>query len=62
MNKRDTIPMALAGRRVKAAVCVTTKECPGSKVCEPELDADSVSALISFFRLLDNWDREAKKQ
>ena len=43
-------------------MCDCVGEHVGSQTQEPELDHDSIAALIGFFRLLDQWDREANKQ
>ena len=35
----------------------STSELSASKCCD-EIDASDLAALISFFKLLDSWDRE----
>lgn len=32
------------------------------EACRRELDDESISELIGFFRLLDKWDREQKEE
>jgi hypothetical protein len=58
MNRRDTARLAsdtaaLSGRN--------GEEAPAGNPA-PEIDDAAISALISFFQLLDEWDREAKQQ
>jgi hypothetical protein len=58
MNKRDTARLASAANAVSAH----TGEEASSLDCEAKIDAAEVSVLIDFFKLLDKWDREAKRQ
>ncbi len=39
----------------------TAKEPNANETRTGEIDASSISALISFFQLLDKWDRDAKR-
>jgi hypothetical protein len=62
VSRCDTIPLALEGRQAGAAVCNCVEEHTGNETRKIELDEDAIAALIGFFRLLDQWDREARKQ
>ena len=62
MSRRDTIPLASDGRQAGAAVCDCVGEHVESQTQEIEPDDAAIAALIGFFRLLDQWDREANKQ
>ena len=62
MSRRDTIPRALESRQAEAAVCSCTAEPLIQETPETNLDEVAISALISFLQLLDQWDREVKKQ
>jgi hypothetical protein len=48
-------------KSTEAAVRDSEREHPLGVSRENELDAASISALITFFKTLDSWDREAKK-
>lgn len=56
------MPIPLTATEAGVDVCAHEAEHVNSEVCEGKLDADSVSALIAFFKLLDEWDREARPQ
>jgi hypothetical protein len=58
MNKRDTARSASAANVVSG----WDGEQVSSFDCETNIDAAAVSALIDFFKLLDKWDQEAKRQ
>jgi hypothetical protein len=58
MNKRDTARLGSAANAVSAH----NGEEVSSLDCEAKIDAAEVSVLIDFFKLLDKWDREAKRQ
>jgi len=58
MNKQDTARLASTTNAVSAH--------NGKQVfsvdCEAKIDAAEISVLIDFFKLLDKWDRETKRQ
>ena len=49
-------------RPVVADACGSEEEVASDETRTAELDDDSISALIRFFTVLDEWDREAEKQ
>ena len=58
MNKQDTARLASATNAVSAH--------NGKQVsfvdCKAKIDAAEMFVLIDFFKLLDKWDRETKRQ
>ena len=62
VSRHDTIPQALESRQAEAAVCRRTAEPFAQETPAANLDEVAISALIRFFQVLDQWDREAKKQ
>jgi hypothetical protein len=55
-------PAASDGSPVVMDACGSEGEVASDETCKAELDEDSISVLIDFFTILDNWDREAEKQ
>jgi hypothetical protein len=62
VNRRDKLVGVPQDKSTEAAVRDSEREHPPGVSRENELDADSISALITFFKTLDSWDREAKKK
>ena len=62
VSRHDTIPQALESRQAEAAVCRCADEALAQETPVAKLDEVAISALIRFFQVLDQWDREAKKQ
>jgi hypothetical protein len=58
MNRQDTARLASDA----GAVSNSNGEHAPSASAKIEIDAAAISALISFFKLLDKWDREARGQ
>jgi hypothetical protein len=62
MSRHDTTPLHVTATQAGVGACVPAEERAESEICAIELNNDSTSALIAFFKLLDEWDREAKPQ
>lgn len=58
MNKQDTARLASA----TSSVSDRNEEQVSSLDCEAKIDAAEISVLMNFFKLLDKWDRETKRQ
>ena len=57
MNKRDTVRLDSA-----ASAASSKDQKQGSIGGAAEIDAAGISALVDFFKLLDKWEQEAKRQ
>lgn len=62
MTKRDTALYCLTASKTRAEPRVVTREGSGNGSAEGDLSREAVSVLIAFFKLLDEWDREANTQ
>jgi hypothetical protein len=62
MSRRNTPPLRITVAPPGADACGCDERSARCEVSSTALDDKSMSALIAFFRLLDEWDREAKPQ
>jgi hypothetical protein len=62
MNKHPTSPHHSTSIQAEADACARVEVSEGTEDHEIGLPGDSISALIAFFKILDEWDREAKPQ
>jgi hypothetical protein len=62
MNKHSTVSHPLTSIQAEADACARLEGNERTENHEIGLAVDSISALIAFFKILDEWDREAKPQ
>lgn len=60
MSRRATSPLRLMPTQPGGGECATAAASTPNELCEMVLDEASISRLAAFFKLLDEWDKEAE--
>jgi hypothetical protein len=62
MSRRTTAPPQVSPVRPATDECVPAMTTAPIEPCDVVLDEASISALVAFFKLLDEWDTEVEPQ